>query len=703
MALINKLREKMGRVVAFAIGFAILSFILADLMGPSSFIMGGNNRNIGEIAGETITLDEYQAEIEALVANYTMNLGRNPSEQEMATLRDQAWELLIVKHAFQKQYEKIGLDVHEDEVVDMVQGKNVSPAIQQAFVNPETGDFDKQRLLAYLQQIKGAPQQQQYAWYLFEKDLKPSRLRLKYENLLMKSTYITTEEAKKNYENQTAVAEIKYLYVPYYSVNDSLVSVTDKELETYLGAHSAQYQAQESRSFQYVTIPIEPSSDDTTYFREEIEELIGQIKNIEDDSVFAIINSDGLNPFREYRINELPGNVASRLDELEERMVIGPIFEGTAFKLFKITSISEDTTFKARVSHILFKWEEESPEEKAKARKEAQDVLNQLQNGENFEILARLHSKDNSASRGGDLGWGTKGQTWVAAFEAPVFNQKEGGLINRIVESEFGFHIIKVTEPANNQIFKIATISKEVIASDETIEKAFRRAGLFQSSITDYDEFVSKAKADSITLQTATGVTPNQRNIPGLGQARVIVQWLYNTAKVGSISDVFELEGTYVVAVMTSRKVEGTSTLNDVRTQVSLKVKNKKKADIIMSKLSETSGTLDEMATAYGSDAVVHSSSDLKLNTNFLPSVGLAPEAIGKTFTLQGGERTIPIPTENGVVIVEMINFTLAGEIADYTTYKTQMKQGLTSGISYGLSETIKKQSDIKDERYKFY
>jgi peptidyl-prolyl cis-trans isomerase D len=154
---------------------------------------------------------------------------------------------------------------------------------------------------------------------------------------------------------------------------------------------------------------------------------------------------------------------------------------------------------------------------------------------------------------------------------------------------------------------------------------------------------------------------------------------------------------------MTSRKVEGTSTLNDVRTQVSLKVKNKKKADIIISKLSEQSGTLDEIATVYGSEAVVHSSSDLKLNTNFLPSVGLAPEAVGKAFTLQDGERTTPIPTENGVVIIEMINYTPAGEIADYTTYKTQIEQGLTSRISFGLSETIKKQSDIKDERYKFY
>lgn len=703
MALINKLRDKMGKVVAFAIGFAILSFVLADLLGPTSFITGAGDRNVGEIAGNTITIDEYQSEIDVLIANYNLNFGRNPSEQELTTLREQAWELLIVKYAFQEEYDDLGLEVNDDEVVDMVQGKNVSPAIQQAFVNPETGTFDKQQLLAYLQQIDQAPAQQQMAWYMFEKDLKPSRLRLKYENLLRKSTYVTTEQAKRNYENQTAVAEAKYLYVPYYSINDSLVSITDSELEAYLKENEDQYQSQESRSFQYVKIPIIPSAEDTAYFKDEILELGEQIATVSDDSTFAVINSDGQTPYMEYRANNLPVNLQENIAELEGGKVMGPYQEGASFTMYKISEMGEDERYMAKVSHILFKWDENDDASKPATLREARDVLKQIQDGGDFEALARTHSKDNSASRGGDLGWGTKGETWVEDFENPVFRRSEAGLINNIVETEFGYHIIKVTEPPSNKYYKVATIVKEIAPSDETIEVAFRKAGLFQASIDNYDDFVSAAQRDSLRVLTASNVGSNQRSVPGLINSRGIVQWLYNTAKVGSISDVFELDDTYVVAVMTAQTEEGISDLDDVRPQVSLKVRNQKKAELIKSKLNELSGSLEEISEAYGNEAVVHTSSDLKMNTNFLPSVGLAPEAIGHIFTMEAGERSQPLNTENGVVLVELISTTPAPEIADYTTYKTQIKDGLISRISFGLSETIKKYADISDERYKAY
>jgi len=692
----------MGRLVAFAIGFAILSFVLADLFGQNSFIRGTNN-NVGEIDGDDISHDEYQNQIDELSASYSFNFGRNPSEQEMATIRDQAWELLIVKHAYQNQYDKIGLEVKDDELVDMVQGKNINPSIQQAFVNPSTGEFDKQAVINYLQNIQQAPAQQQVAWHLFEKDLKPSRLRLKYDNLLIKSTYVTTAEAENFYKDQTAVAEVKYLNIPYYSVNDSLVNVTDDELKDYLSQHSKEYQVKYTRSFQYVSFPIVPSTEDTAYVRNEIESLKAEFAKRDDDSVYAAINSDEVNSFNQYHIDDLPPSVKPHQDELTEGMVIGPVFEGNGFKLYKISKITSDSIYRAKASHILVKWTDDSEKAKKEAKDKAQDVLNQIRNGADFAEMARQYGEDGTASRGGDLGWGTQGKTWVKDFEEPVFAATSAGLINHVVESQFGYHIIEVTGVKTNKVYEISSIVKEVTSSDETIEDAFRKAGLFKSAVDNYDEFKKKADADSLEIGQGSKITANQRNIPGLGSARVIVQWLFNTASNGSISDVFELDDAYVVAVMISETQEGTAPLNDVRAQISQKVKNKKKADIIINKLKSLSGSLDSIAASYGPDAKVYSSSDLKLNTNFLPSVGMSSEAIGRTFSLKEGEKTAPIPVDAGVVIVQLNKLTPASDIADYTTYENQLKQNISGRAAYNLSEAIKESADIKDKRYKFY
>src|SRR5262245_11193702 len=122
MALIGTLRNKMGTWVVVFVFVAIACFILNDLLGNNSVLF--NNNNVGEIAGTTISLEEYQAAIQEREANYILNFGRKPGDREMTTLRQQAWEMLILRHAIQKQYSKVGVAVTMDEVEDMIWGKN---------------------------------------------------------------------------------------------------------------------------------------------------------------------------------------------------------------------------------------------------------------------------------------------------------------------------------------------------------------------------------------------------------------------------------------------------------------------------------------------------------------------------------------------------------------------------------------------------
>ena len=131
----------------------------------------------------------------------------------------------------------------------------------------------KQILFSFLSNLSTMPVQNQAMWYSMEEDIVTGRRRVKYDNLLVKSSYPTLEEAKRLYEEQTAVAEVRYLYVPYYAIGDSTVAVTDKELQAYLDEHASEYEVQESRSMKYVTFPVTPSGADTTDFQQEMENI----------------------------------------------------------------------------------------------------------------------------------------------------------------------------------------------------------------------------------------------------------------------------------------------------------------------------------------------------------------------------------------------------------------------------------------------
>ncbi|MEM7108492.1 MAG: SurA N-terminal domain-containing protein [Bacteroidota bacterium] len=696
MALINTLRNKMGKVIVALVAVAILSFVLADLLGPNSTLFGGNDTTVGEIAGQTISLKEFQNEVQQRENNYILNFNRTATEREKPTLRQQAWDFLITKYAFTKEYDKLGVEVHEDEMWDMMQGKNISPGIKQSFVDPNTGDFDRQQFMQFLQQLPTLPQDAQVRWSLFKNDLKPGRERLKYENLMLMSSYATNAEAQRKYNTETDVAEVKYLYVPFYSVNDSLIQVGDSDLKQYLEDNKEKYEVEESRSLKYVSFPVIPSPEDSAFVRQEMSDLKEEFRTVSDDSVFASLNSDGLTAFNTYNIGSLPLQLQGNVSNLSQDDVRGPYLDGGNLKLFKISEIYEDTIEYARASHILIKGEDDE------ARTEARRILGEIRSGASFEDMAREYGTDGTSSKGGDLGWFKSG-TMVDEFNEAVFNATRTGLMNRVVKTEFGYHIIRVDNLKTRTAYKIASIEREILPSDETRNVAFRKADEFAAGVDDLSSFDARVSQDTLVAIPANKLGKNERRIGALGEARQIVQWLFTDASKGDVSQVYELDNEYVVAVMTDETEKGYQSVSDVRNELSVKVKNQKKGEIIISKLSGLSGSLDEIASAYGDDANVYTSSDLKLNSNSLPSVGFDPKAVGRAFSLGSGEKTEAFSSENGVLIIELLNKTTAPEIADYATYKTQVSQNYQNQARYNIAEAVKEFADIKDERFKFY
>jgi len=702
MAMMNTLREKMGKVVLVFIGLALVAFIAGDFLSGSSFLTGQDN-NVGEIAGKDISYETYQNAIEEAKTNYTLQYQRQVTETEMPSIRQQAWDRMIAEVAFTSQMDKVGVQVSADEVWDMVQGKNIDPTVQQSFVNPETGQFDRERLIQFLQNIDNLAPQVQVQWQLFEKNLQPGRRRLKYDNLMLASNYVTEAEAVQEYANQNDVAEVKYLYIPYYSVSDSATAVTDAMLSTYLNDHKEEYKVENTRTLDYISFSVLPSAEDSTFYREELNEIKEEFKTVADDSVYARVTSDLSTFYGSYNIGNLPAQLQGNASNLTVGDVRGAYLENNFYKLYKVSAIVEDTAGTTKANHILFKWADDSDEAKAEAKADANKVLRQIMNGADFGEMAREYGTDGTASKGGDLGWFTEGRKMVAEFDEAVFASKGKGLIKKLVETQFGYHIIELTEDISYTTYKVAMIAREIVASDATRDQAFRKADYFKSTTNNIEEFTANAEAEGISIASSGKLGPNDRRIGSLGTARQIVQWVFRDASVGSVSEVFDLDNDYVIAVMTGEEEEGYADLNAVRTQISLKVKNQAKSESIITKLGTLSGSLDEQAEAYGSDASVYTSSDLKISTTSLPSVGFAPEAIGTAFGLANGATSAPIALDNGVVIIELINKTEAPEVGDYSIFANQLKQKFRGRIAYNINEAIRDEANIQDERYKFY
>lgn len=702
MALINTLREKAGKVLVVAVGLAILSFILADLMGPNSIIFGGNSNEVGEIAGRKITYEDFQRRIEDMKNNYMLNTGRNPSEAEMISLRQQAWELLIVDIAFEDQYEELGITVSDEEKIDMVQGNNIHPDLVRAFTNPETGEFDKSQILNFLRNFSQLPPQNQYQWTQMEKSIYQARRRLKYDNLFLSSNFVTDAEAKQQYKMENTTAEVKYLYVPFYAVSDSVITVSDKELTRYLEDHKDMYKVEESRSLKYVAFPIGVSAEDSAYYKGELERLANEFKHTSADSSFARLNSDFGQAYGTYNVSQLPQILQEQYKALKEGEVVGPILEDGLYKLYKVSQVLEDSIYTARASHILFKADQSNEQARKEAKQKAQDALKALRGGTDFATLAKSESEDGSSANGGDLGWFTEGRM-VEPFEDAVFSMKDAGLVNKVIETQFGYHVINVTAPKTKEAYKIASIQREIAPSDETRDAAFRKADYFAGVSSDLQDFQENAKKDSLTVLEVDNIAADARRIGSLIDAREVVRWLFRDASKGKISEVFELDDAYVVAVMTGKIDKGTAPLSMVKDEITAKVKNEKKGKVILDKLKQTSGTLEEVASSYGDDAHVYTTADLKLNNNSLPNVGFAPKAVGTALGLKAGEQSAPITAENGVLIIEAITINEAGEIADYSSYKDKIEQAKANRTSFEISAAIKEFADIKDKRYRFY
>ena len=710
MGIINKIRQRTGLAVGIVALGLILFLIGGDLLSVNSIFLSGDRNLVGEIRGERVLVDDYRAMIQEVTTNYVGNTGKQPDSETMRLLRDQAWQRLLIDISYQQEYAALGLTISEAEIIDMVQGDHIRPDIKAAFKDSDTGEFDRDRLLDFLKELSNRPEQEQYRWYVYEKRIGPERTLQKYTNLISKTNYVSESEASWWYDLKKKSLDLRYMYIPYSALFDSLFTVSDADTEAYLDAHKHVFEAERSCALMYVRFPTIPSEEDSLLSIEDLASIASGFRDTEEDSLFAALNTEGDDVYRSYKRDELPSVLPVDLLVIGE--VLGPYLVEGSHHLYKVSDTVRGSEEYVRARHILIKGSD------ASSRKEAEKILREARAGLPFDSLAAVYSMDGSASKGGDLGWFGRGKM-VTPFEDAVFEAKENGLIHRLIETRFGFHLIDVTATASDMTYTLSRITQKVRAGDQTKDNVYSRASAFSRYVRNSSmEFKIAAEKDSLEVGEDKEVFPQDYQIGDLQNVRNIVQWAYNSGKKGSTSDVFETEEAYVVAHMIDEQPKGLQRLHLAEESLKEKILVEKKGDFILSQIDSLDklGGLDAMAEAYGRNAYVYSADKITIRSNSLRSAGDCPDAIGYFLTLKEGEISKPMRSETGIILAQVVKIEgieeekdqsdeeLLGEENEEVSYEAE-KQELerARGNVSLLHDALKYFSKVKDKRYKYF
>jgi len=701
MAVIMKIRNRLGFVIIGLIGFAIVGFLLQDSLSSNSSLLRFNANNVGSVNGKAIDIQDYEKKVQQALENARTQGQGNTDDATVWSVRDQVWSQYVNDILMEEKYEKLGVLVTNEEMKDQLQGANPHPAVRQSFSNPETGQFDPAQISLFVQRLEEDDDATKWnQWENFKKFLLEDRMKSKYNALVKKAMYAPSWQANENYLLTASTVDFEYVYLPYADVSDGDVKVEDSELKNYLNAHKTKYKREESRSVEYVSFDILPSAADTARTKAKLEESLENFKTTKDDSSFLSLYSDKGFDGKYYSKEELTISMKDTLFVVDTGTVLGPYYEEGSFKFAKLVD-KKMIADSVKARHIFFSIAgAKSQEDVGFKRTQADSVLKLIQSGGDFVSLAIQYSDDEATKfSGGDWGW-IKPNTKFQTINNGLFYQKAQGDIFMAPADEpgnAGFHVIEITEAKpTKQAVQVAFLTKQVAASIETERALYADASKFASTNNKADAF--KAAAANYTLRPAEGIRKSSYSIPGLGSARDLVKWVFE-ASVNEVSEVFSLDNKYIVVLLTKVQEEGIATLEAVRTEIEVEVKKEKKAEVLKAKITGT----DLNAIAGATSKTTATVSGLSLGNTFIEAVGNESSVVGKALGMNSGETSAGIAGENGVFAIKVTAKNTPPALTDAGSQKKQLAQTAESRVDFMLAESIKKSAEVKDERFKFY
>lgn len=701
-SVLQKIQNQTGCLL-LVIGIAMLAFVLTDLVSSGSSIFSSNDNSVGEISNEPVSYDEYNQTYEALKAQLIQNNPGIAFDENMSKqYQQQAWNMIIESRLVEPEYEKLALTVSLAELEDLTIGDNTHPQIQQSFRNPETNQFDKQRLIRFLKEDINSNPEALQNWNSFQQQFTASLIAQKYSQLITSSVYTTDLEAA-NYgrdNNQTKNATVVSL--PYSQYEDSTLSVSDSEILSYMKAHSSKFERDASRDIEYIRLNVIPSQEDSMDMIFQAKEIAQKFVETKDDSAFvSIMNSE--TPFNKtfQRRGSFLASVENEIFSANIGEVVGPAQENGIYSVYKVTGIGTDSVSSIRGSHILINV---AGTDTAQAEKSARELISQIKAGATtFEAEANKKNYDASRGNGGDLGWVTKdSRAYPSKLINRLFRSPKGQYF--VVRSNKGVHIGKTTSQISRKTVQVAVVDQKIFPSTKTDGEYYKMAGDFLTKANGDKSFEEVAEELGLTKRVANDIKESSLAIPGVSNPNSIAKWLFDDASnEGDISSIIDIDGNYYVARITNIKAKGLADINEERSEVENILLDQKKSEKLYARMNEAlkkSSNADELANELEISPV--SIPAASFNNSSIPYIGRDLIISGTIFGLPVGGKSDIIKGERAVALVYLNNDNQY-EATDAEDLKVQITDQVKQEMQQKSRKTLIENGEVIDLRYRFY
>jgi peptidyl-prolyl cis-trans isomerase D len=708
MALIGTIR-KHSALAVILVGVAISAFIVSDLFTGRGK-RGHALPSIGTIAGEEITVKDYNQRVEDNIEIQRTNQNKdNLTQQETFDIRQSTWTQYLNEIIMGKEYERLGLNVTTDELYDLVQGPRPHSLIRQYFQDPNTKQYSPEMVLNFLQNLDNMKPEVKKQWLALEKYIKDDRMTQKYQAMVSKAYYIPQAFAGMDFTSKKKNAEIRFVAVRYTSVKDEDAVLTDKDYEAYYEKNKQMYEQEPSRDLDYVIFEVLPSAEDRSLTRESVYQIYDDFRNTSDYVTFVNSTSDKRYDSTWFKKGQLPVMIDSLLFSSTVGTFVPPYEESNAWHMARLMDIqARPDSMKAEHVLIAYQGAYKAAQSVTRTKDEADRLADSLMNVLNadktkLQALAYQFSNDGGAKENhGDLGWFADG-SMIYPFNEAVIKGKVGDIVK--VPTPFGFHIIKITgkkDPVTK--IRVAVIDRTIAASSKTFQDIYTQASSFAGENNTQTKFETAVTDLGLNKRSATYLREMGNSIPGIDNPREIVRWAYYEGiKSGEVSPVFDVGGSYVVAVLTTIRDKGVMPLDQVKENIKNFVLNEKKASIIKEKIN-SSGNSDVYQIARDFTTKVDTNLNMTFSSRNIPGFGSEFQVIGEIFAMNEGDLSEPIQGNGGVFVVKVDRFYEPPLPPNYNANRDQMVAAFRSRMnSNPMFAALQKIIKIKDNRLLYF
>ena len=708
MAILGQIRSK-SIFLIIVIGLALFAFVISGVFDGKGYQA---QQPVGVINGEEVLIEDFRGQVDFLERNY--------NQQGMIAVNN-VWNQRLRSEILRQQFEITGIQSGKDHLQNILKNNPTFNSDQQ-FLN-EAGIFDIDKFKTLIIELKTTNPEAYEQWKNQEKIFESQSNEQIYFNLVNAGVNYTQADGKFEYTLQNDNVDIEYVQIPYSSVDDSLITYSESDLKKYIASNEDEFKVNSSRDIEYVIFEEKPSLEDEKAIKNRLNKFLKESKEFNEVSKLDEITpslttakniKEFINEYSETSFDSiylpkgsLPADHANLLFNLNNNQTYGPYLDGDYFKISRM--LDKKIGGSVRSSHILISYkgaQQANPNvsrSKNAAKKEANNILRKIRKSpKSFTELAFEFSDGPSKSRGGDLGFVQDGNM-VKPFNDFIFSKRIGS--TGVVETDFGFHVIKVV--AKDDLVLLASITEKNVPSDATSDKVFNSATKLEMNLSKEGDLNALSNKENYTIKSVNGIQILDNDFPGLKDQRRIVQWLFSESTNLSDFKRFDLpKGGYLIAQVINMVEEGLSDVQDVSYKVLPMILKTKKADFIISK-NDNSLSVEEIAEINGIE--VKKALALNQKNATITGSGLEPLVIGASFGTSLNESSDFIIGENGVYKLKVIKRKDTNTSTDpidsnfIISYKNQLLNSNRTSSFARVYESLKENAEVTDNRSVYY